>query len=180
MPDDVVPSVEPTKEVQASEVKESPKYTDKEVNDLIAAKEGSAKAKARAELLKQYGFESEDAIAELKKMRDEKMTESERMAQSLKEREEAVNAAKAEAQAARAEAEALKRGVNAERVARLVKIAGTYEGESISEKLDAALKDFPEFIAKPAPENMGKETKHEEVSDIDRLLDLARKQARLK
>lgn len=158
-----------------TETKPEPKYTDKDLNDKIAA--GSARA--QKELLKKYGLESEEALAELKKLRDEKMTEAERSAAALKEKEDAILAAKAEAEDARAEAEALKKLVPPEKVARLVKIAKTYEGDTMADKIAAAIADFPEFVSSSSGKNVGVESKSTQVNDEERLLAIARKQAGL-
>lgn len=158
------------------------KYTDKQMNDIVAARSANAEKKAVAALLKEHGLESIEALAELKKIKDAQLTEAERNAATLKEREQAIQAARAEAESARAEVEALKQGVPADKVARLVKIAGTYDGETIADKLTAAIKDFPEFVAKQAAApaaNIGKETTHQELSEVDKLLAMARKQAML-
>jgi hypothetical protein len=169
---------EPEAPAPEAHAPEAPKYTDKQLNDLIAKEV----AKRESGMLKKYGIENEDALAELKKIREEKMTEAERMALAIKERDTAITQAKAEADSARAEVECLKRGVNAEKVSRLIKIANTYDGVSIAEKIELAMKDFPEFAAKapaPVPANLGTETKSEGMSEVETLLALARKNAGL-
>lgn len=172
------PTQDPATEVQPED---KPKYTDKDLNDKIAARLGQAEKKAISDLLKQAGIESPEALAEMKKLRDEKMTDSEKTAAALKEKDEAAATARAEAEAARAEVEALKRGVPADRVAKVVRLAGTYDGATMAEKIAAVLVDFPEMATKPAGPagNMGRETAHQEVSEQERMLALARKQAGL-
>lgn len=161
-------------EVKA-EVKAEPKYTDEQFNVKVKL----AEQKAERALMERLGVKTAEELDALKKLREDKMTESEKTAAALKEKEDAINVAKAEAESARAEAEALKRGVAPEKVERLVKIAGTYEGSTIAEKIDAALKDFPEFTGKSQSANLGKETTHQNQSDEERLLSIARKQAGL-
>ena len=160
---------------------DKPKYTDKQLNDLIAKESAKRAEGAKLAMLKEYGIESPEALAELKKLRDEKMTDSEKTAAALKEKDEAAASARAEAEAARAEVEALKRGVPADRVAKVVRLAGTYDGATMAEKIAAVLVDFPEMATKPAGTagNMGRETAHQEVSEQERMLALARKQAGL-
>lgn len=165
---------------QKQEQKAEAKYTDAQLNDLIAKEASKREKKAQAALMERLGVKTPEELDALKKLREEKMTDSEKAAAALKEKEDAITAARAEAESARAEAEALKRGVAPERVERLVKIAGTYDGASIAEKLDAALKDFPEFgKAQATSQNLGKETTHQSQSDEERLIALARKQAGL-
>lgn len=165
---------------QKQEQKAEAKYTDAQLNDLIAKEASKREAKAQRELMERLGVKTPEELDALKKLRDEKMTDAEKALAREKEKDDAINAAKAEAEGARAEAEALKRGVPADRVERLVKIAGTYEGATIAERLDAALKDFPEFTGKVATTTtLGKETTHQSQSDEERLLAAARKQAGL-
>jgi hypothetical protein len=164
---------------QKQEQKAEAKYTDAQLNDLIAKEASKREKKAQRDLMERLGVKTPEELDALKKLREEKMTDSEKAAAALKEKEDAITAARAEAESARAEAEALKRGVAPERVERLVKIAGTYDGASIAEKLDAALKDFPEFTGKSQPANLGKETSHETQSEEEKLLALARKQVGL-
>lgn len=172
-----------TTEQQAQETQQEQrpeaKYTDAQLNDLIAKESAKREAKAQRDLMDRLGVKTSEELDALKKLREEKMTESEKTAAAFKEKEDAINAARAEAEGARAEAEALKRGVSPDRVERLVKIAGTYDGSTIAERLDAALKDFPEFSGKAQAANIGKETTHSAQSDEDRLLALARKHAGL-
>ena len=167
--------------VAEAQVEDKPKYNDKQLNDLIAKESAKRSEGAKLAMLKEYGIESPEALAELKKLRDEKMTDSEKTAAALKEKDEAAASARAEAEAARAEVEALKRGVPADRVAKVVRLAGTYDGATMAEKIAAVLVDFPEMATKPAGTagNMGRETAHQEVSEQERMLALARKQAGL-
>lgn len=165
-------------EQQVAEPKPEPKYTDEQFN----AKAMALEKKVQRDMMERLGVKTPEELDALKKLREEKMTDSEKALAREKEKDEAINAAKAEAEGARAEAEALKRGVPADKVERLVKIAKTYDGTTIAEKLDAALKDFPEFIGKGqggGGQNLGKETTHQNQSEEERLIALARKHAGL-
>ena len=166
-----------------AQVEDKPKYTDKQLNDLIAKESAKRSEGARTALLKEYGIESPEALAELKKLRDEKMTENEKTAAAFKAKDDAVLTAKAEADAARAEVEAFKAGVSAANLAKVIKLAGTYEGATMAEKIAAVLADFPMMgKANAAPAgggSLGVETKHEELSEVEAMLAKARKQAGL-
>lgn len=166
-----------------AQVEDKPKYTDKQLNDLIAKESAKRSEGARAALLKEYGIESPEALAELKKLRDEKMTESEKTAAAFKAKDDAVLTAKAEADAARAEVEAFKAGVSAANLAKVIKLAGTYEGATMAEKIAAVLADFPMMgktgAAPAGGGSLGVETKHEELSEVEAMLAKARKQAGL-
>jgi hypothetical protein len=167
-------------EQKGAEQKPEPKYTDAQLNDLIAKEASKREAKARTELMEKLGVKTPEELDALKKLREEKMTESEKAAAAIKEKDDALVKAKEEADNARAEAEAMKRGVPADRLARFVKMARTFDGETMAEKIEAAIKEFPEFAAKSATGgNVGKETSHETQSEEEKLLALARKQVGL-
>lgn len=162
---------------------EAPKYTDKQLNDLIAREATKREAAAKAAMMKELGVDTPEALAALKKLREEKMTESERSAASLKAKDDAVLAARAEADAARAEVEAFKAGISAENLARAIKLAGTYEGATMAEKIAAVVADFPMLKGKAGAGTvggtLGVETKHEQLNEQEELLAKARKQAGL-
>lgn len=173
----------PAQTAAADPAAEAPKYTDKQLNDLIARESTKREAAAKAAMMKELGVDTPEALAELKKLRDEKMTDSEKTAASLKASADAVTAAKAEADAARAEVEAFKAGVSAANLAKVIKLAGTYEGATMAEKIAAVLADFPMMgKANAAPAgggSLGVETRHEELSEVEAMLARARKQAGL-
>jgi len=162
---------------------EAPKYTDKQLNDLIAREATKREAAAKSAMMKELGVDTPEDLAALKKLREEKMTESERSAASLKAKDDAVIAAKAEADAARAEVEALKAGISAENLTKAIKLAGTYDGATMAEKIAAVVADFPMLKGKPGASArggaLGVETRHEELSEVEAMLAKARKQAGL-
>ena len=162
---------------------EAPKYTDKQLNDLIAREATKREAATKAAIMKELGVDTPEALAELKKLREEKMTESERAAASLKAKDDAVLAARADADAARAEVEAFKAGISAENLAKAIKLAGTYDGATMAEKIAAVVADFPMLKGKAGATagggSLGVETKHEELSEVEAMLAKARKQAGL-
>ena len=166
-----------------AQVEEKPQYTNKQLNDLLV-RDASKEVK---KMLAEAGFDTSGDIkadlAKLKSIRDEKMTDSEKTAAALKAKDDAVLTAKAEADAARAEVEAFKAGVSAANLAKVIKLAGTYEGATMAEKIAAVLADFPMMgKANAAPAgggSLGVETRHEELSEVEAMLAKARKQAGL-
>jgi hypothetical protein len=117
------------------------KHTDKGVNDIVA--------RNKTAWLKSLGFatmaEAKAAMTELKTLRDKGKTELERQQDLLKANEQAAAVAKADAELARGMVEAINLGVRAEKAERFVKIAVTYDGETIKDKVTQALADLPEF-----------------------------------
>lgn len=162
---------------------EAPKYTDKQLNDLIAREATKREAATKAAMMKELGVDTPEALAALKKLREEKMTESERSAASLKAKDDAVLAARADADAARAEVEAFKAGISAENLTKAIKLAGTYEGATMAEKIAAVVADFPMLKGKAGTSTgggaLGVETTHQQLNEEEELLAKARKQAGL-
>ena len=159
---------------------ETAKYTDTQLNDLIAKNSSKAAQKAQSELFEKLGIKDASEIDAIKAARQAQMTEAEKTQAALKEKDTALEGAKKEADAIRAENEALKKGVPADKVERVKKLvmSGVYEGETIAEKVAAVLAEFPEY-AKGAVKDIGAPTNNEQVSDVERLKVLARKQAGL-
>lgn len=160
---------------------EQPKYTDKQLNDLIAKEAGKRQEKATADLLAKMGFKSIEEVEAFNKSRQESMTQAEKDKLKLAEQEAAAATNAKERDEARAEVAALKAGVPADKVAKVVKLAAGYDGDTMEAKITALLADFPDFVKGPlqAPRNAGLVTGQQGVSDEERLLAIARKQAGL-
>lgn len=161
---------------------EQPKYTDKQLNDLIAKEAGKRQEKATADLLAKMGFKSIEDVEAFNKSRQESMTQAEKDKLKLAEQEAAAATNAKERDEARAEVAALKAGVPADKVAKVVKLAAGYDGDTMEAKITALLADFPDFVkgtAGQAAQNVGRVTGQQGVSDEERLLAIARKQAGL-
>lgn len=171
-----VPVSEPVKEPVTEPVKEpeDKKYTDKQLNDLIAIKKTEAEKKAIEKVLKELGLTKQEELAELKKLRQESMTEAEKKDAELKAKNEELEAAKAEAIKIKLEAEALRAGIPADKVDRAVKLAALYEGD---DKVAQVLKEFPEFAKEGV--NVSQKTGDQKKTDEETLMEQARKAAGL-
>lgn len=170
------PATEPTATPEAQEVA---KYTDKQLNDLIAKNAAKAAEKARAELLGSIGVSDESEIEALKKAREAQMTEAEKLRAELDALKSADGEAKKAADAIRAENAALKKGVPADKVDRVVKLSAGYDGESVDERVSAVLEEFPEFIKVPV-KDIGAPAHGQTQNEADALLEKARAQLGLK
>ena len=135
---------------------EQPKYTDKQVNDLIAKNSGKELKKT----LDAYGLKSPEEIAELVKLKQSQMSDAEKTAARIAELEASHKSAQEKADAAEAKVEAIAKGVPADKAAKVVKLAmsGDYEGDSIADKIGKVLAEFPEFIAKQGGADFGGKT----------------------
>jgi hypothetical protein len=159
------------------ETPEVAKYTDKQLNDLIAKNARKAAEKAQAALLENAGVKSLEELVELQKLRTEKLSESERAAARIAELETGNKAAHDRAERAEAKAEALALSVPADKADRVVKLAlsGDYEGETVAEKVSAVIAEFPEFAAKARGPEFGLKTESQAPSKAQASLDIIRK-----
>jgi hypothetical protein len=182
-PDGVAPAAqtETTPQTNQTAPEETPKYTDKQVNDLIAKEASKRQEKATADLLLKMGFKTLEDVDAFNKSRQESMTQAEKDKLAIQEKETAAQTASRERDEARAELSAMKAGVPADKVAKVVKLAAGYDGDTMDEKISALLADFPDFVKAQtaAPQNAGRVTGQQGMSDEERLLAVARKQAGL-
>lgn len=149
------------------------KYTDKQLNDLIAKNVGKASEKTRAELLAELGADSLDTLkaklakqAELEKA---SMTEAEKVRAELEAEKKKTQDVEARASAAELKAEIIGKGVPADKAERVAKLAAGYDGATVAEKVEAVLKEFPEFI-KPTTAVVGRESGHQALNEEEALL----------
>jgi hypothetical protein len=158
------------------------KYTDKQLNDLLK-RDASKEAK---KMLADAGFDTSGDLAadlaKLKTIRDSQLTEEQKRTERDKEIEGKMTTAQREASEAKAEAAALKAGVPADKAERVRKLAlaGDYEGATEAEKVAAVLLDFPEFVKKDAPGDVGRLTHNSQVNEEEAMLAQLKKNAGIK
>jgi len=120
-------------------------FTQEEVNALNA----KTKQSERQALLKELGVEdTKDIKAALKKLKDQEdaqKTETQKLQDAIDAEKGKATTAETRATMAEARFEAVKLGVPADKADKLVKLAMTYEGETVTDKITAVLVDFPEF-----------------------------------
>jgi len=169
-------------------VAEAPLYTNKQLNDLLARDAGKEVKK----LLAEAGFDPSGDIkadlAKLKTIRDGQLTEEQKRAEKEKAAKDEIDTAKREASEAKIEASALRAGLKApekdgdendRRLKRFVRLANGYDGTE-AEKVAAVLADFPEFVRKEAPGDVGRLTKGSQVNEEEALLAQMKKNAGIK
>lgn len=122
--------------------------TQTEIDALVAG----AKKEGGEKLWKKHGFESEKAFEDFltasKADADAKKTESQKNQDAKDAAEKREREANARADKAEAKAEALSLGVSPEKADRFIKLAMTYDGDTMKAKVEAALKENPEFKGK--------------------------------
>ena len=161
---------------------DAPKYTDKQLNDLLARDAGKEVKKMLAEAGFDPSGDIKADLAKLKSVRDSQLTEKEKAAQDAKAKDDELTASKREASEARAESAALKAGVPADKCDRVRKLAlaGDYEGANEAEKVASVLADFPEFVKVAAPGDVGRVTKGSQVNEEEAILAQMKKNAGIK
>lgn len=176
--DEVEQNIEHQEENKHDEAAEEvAKYTDKQLNDLIAKNSDKEVKK----LLGKYGLESTEQLAAVieadKKRKEADMTAEERARQIEKDAEEKISAAQRRADESEAVAEALRLGVDPAKVDRIKKLLPSYEGDSVSERVGEILKDIPELIKKASA--LGLETRNQNLNAEEEALAKMKKAAGL-
>ena len=161
---------------------DAPKYTDKQLNDLLARDAGKEVKKMLAEAGFDPSGDIKADLAKLKSVRDSQMTAEQKAAEAAKAKDDELTASKREASEARAEAAALKLGVPADKCDRVRKLAlaGDYDGATEAEKVAAVLADFPEFVKAQAPGDIGKLSGGKQVNEEEAILAQMKKNAGIK
>jgi hypothetical protein len=164
-------------ETKIDETKEdAPKYTDKQLNDLIKKEKGKEFAKA----LEKAGIKDAEELKSLVELRKSQMSETEKSAARIKELEDNKSESDKKIERAEIQTSALMAGVSADKVERVAKLAlsGDYEGTP-AEKIAAVIKEFPEFVAPAGGATFGAPPKDESLNAMDTLLNRARVMAGL-
>lgn len=162
---------------------DTPKYTDKQLNDLIVKNT----SKEVSKILKDAGVEDVKALGELvktakggqEKKPGEKAPEENPALKEIEELKKNQNEITARADKNEARAEALSAGVKPENIDRVVKLAMSpaYEG-TIVERVAKILSEVPEFVTVPGAA-FGKEQKKETQDETETILNAARRAAGL-
>ena len=163
--------------VETPPVVDVPKtFTQEEVNALNA----KTKLSERQALLKELGVEdTKDVKAALKKLKeqeDAKKTEAEKLQEAIKAEQTKATTAEQRATIAEAQLEAIKLGVQADKAGKFVKLAMTYDGETITDKLNAVLVDFPDFKGGAKLDKFGNPVKNNTPSKETDLSELFKKE----
>lgn len=165
----------PAKEPAKDEAPEVAKYTDKQLNDLIAKNAGKASEKTRAEILAELGADSIDTLKARLAKQDEAekagMTEAEKYKAELETEKKARLEEASKRTAAELRAEIIGKGVPADKADKVAKLAAGYDGETIAAKVEAVLAEFPEFV-KAQAQQVGIEGRKSNLSEEDALLSM--------
>lgn len=133
-------------------------FTQEELNSILA----KDKKSTRNSLLRELGIDNPDeaksALEAAREYRRSQQSKEEQLAADLAEKDTALNDAISRADAAEAKVAAMVAGVDSKFIDKAVKLMGTYEGETVTEKIEALLLDLPELKSKAVttgPANTG-------------------------
>lgn len=122
-------------------------FTQEQVNDFVA----KGTAKEIEKLAKDLGVSDvkglKDAAKKLKEYQDSQKTEAEKNAEALRVAAAEKETLSTENATLKAQLAAFQLGVKSDQLEKVVKLAGTYEGETVEDKIKAVIKDFPSFVA---------------------------------
>ena len=165
------PKVEPKPE-------DAPKYSDKQLNDIVAKNSAKEAEKATAKLLELAGVKAPEELAELAKLK-KGAGEEDPVKKELEEIKKNQASVTERADRNEAKAEALAAGVKKDALERVVKLAMSpaYEG-TIAERVGKVLAELPEFIDKTGAA-FGAEPKSQAQDATQSVLDRARAAAGL-
>lgn len=172
-------ATEPQATPEAPEKKDGKFFTNDEINGFVAR---DAKREA-ARILKEAGLETSGDLKKdvetFKAWKESQMTEAEKLKAELDALKGADAESRKAADAVKAENAALKKGVPADKVDRVVKLSAGYEGDTVEERVTAVLADFPEFARGPV-KDIGAPAHGQTQDEADSLLEKARAQLGLK
>lgn len=157
----------------------TPKYSDKQVNDMLAAKVGKEASKEVAKILEAAGIKDTAELAELAKGKKTPAADDPAK-KELEELKKSTSELTQRADRNEAEAQALKAGVKPEALERVVKLAMSpaYEG-TISERINKIVAEVPEFKGTGTGAAFGVPPKDDKQDATESVLNQARRAAGL-
>ncbi len=167
--------VQTTEQTAAPAATETRTFTQDDVNNLIAKESRKAVEKAMSELGVTDARSAKEALAKAKELMDAQKSNEQKLAEQIKAESERATLAEQKAAAIEAKFAALSKGIPADKAERAAKLAQDYDGDTMDAKIDAMLKDFPEFIKQTAAPAFGSPTQNTQPSKDAELLDLIRK-----
>ena len=149
-------------------------FTQDDVNNLIAKESRKAVEKAMSELGVTDAGSAKEALAKAKELMDAQKSNEQKLAEQIKAESERATLAEQKAAAIEAKFAALAKGIDAGKAEKAAKLAQDYEGDTIDAKLDAMLKDFPEFIKQTTAPAFGAPTQNTQPSKDAALMEIIR------
>jgi vacuolar-type H+-ATPase subunit I/STV1 len=149
------------------ETKETKTFTQEDINRVI----GEAKKSSVAKVLKELGIEdvenTKEGMKKFKEWQDSQKTESEKLTGKLTEYEKSLQEKDKQVNDLNAKFTALSKGVQTDKVDKVIKLLSAYEGETIDAKIDAILTEFPEYKKGSAPASIGGQSTGQQTNSLD-------------
>ena len=124
------------------------KYTDKQLNDLIAKEAGTRESKTRKELLDKLGLSSVEDLDKLKAKLDSEKTEEQKRAEALEQEKKRAEELEGKTKTADLIIELLALGMDKESAKKYAKFANEEDGETAEAKAQAFIKNNEGFVKK--------------------------------
>ena len=140
------PPQEQTTETQPQE--EEAKFTQKQLNDLIAKEAGTRETKTRKELLDKLGLSSVEDLDKLKAKLDSEKTEEQKRAEALESEKKRTEELEGMTKTADLMIELLDLGMDKESAKKYAKFANEEEGETAEAKAQAFIRNNEGFVKK--------------------------------
>lgn len=150
---DTKATLPPTPETDAGTTGTQPpvdeaKFTQKQLNDLIAKESGTRETKTRNEILEKLGLSSVDDLDKLKARLDSEKTEEQKRAEALESEKKRAEELEGKTKTADLVIELLALGMDKESAKKYAKFANEEDGETAEAKAQAFIRNNEGFVKK--------------------------------
>ena len=154
---------------------EEAKFTQKQLNDLIAKEAGTRESKTRQEILSKLGLSSVDDLEKLKAKLDSEKTEEQKRAEALEQEKKRAEELEGKTKTADLIIELLALGMDKASAKKYAKFANEEEGETAEAKAQAFITNNEGLVKKSAPANLGVKTGSKQVNEKEAMLEQMKK-----
>jgi hypothetical protein len=142
-------------------------FSQDDVNRMI----GEAKKTGMTKVLKDLGIDSiesaKDGLTKFREWQESQKSESEKINSKLTEYEKELIEKNKQVEELNAKFTALNKGVNIDKVDKVIKLISAYEGDQLEDKIDAILTEFPDYKKNNVPSFVGGQTASQSTNQLD-------------
>ena len=157
-----------------AEPKEEAKFTQSQLNDLIAKEAGNRVSKAEREILSSLGLTSKEDLAKLKEKLDAGKSEEQRREEQREAERKEKEELERKVGSADLIVELMALGMNKESARKYAKFAAESDGDTAEEKAASFIAEN-EGLVKKAPSNLGVKSGEVSLNEHDSLLEQMKK-----
>lgn len=172
---ELVEQKDPVETVQEEKPKEEPKFTQSQLNDLIAKEAGNRASKAEKEILSSLGLTSKEELAKLKEKLDAGKSEEQRREEQREAERKEKEELEKKVGSADLIVELMALGMNKEAARKYAKFAAESDGETAEEKAASFIAENEGLVKKPAPKDLGIKSGEASLNEHDSLLEQMKK-----